>query len=120
MKIRELKSKERQAQLGFRYEVLTEQNGLPEKIYYRTLEDIEEKYGKKPKTYYCVQQRYTDGNADTIKIFTVVAFERPKNTYEELPAYDEYFDYFDSYTDAKELWDDFKQAKNKKITYKPR
>lgn len=120
MQIRELKRKEREYELGYRYEVKIQTDGHTHTVLCYTLEDVEIHIGTNIYPYYCVHQRYTDGTAHSIKISTVYATQKPENTFKEYEKYDEYYDYFESYTDAKKLWDDFKKAKNKKITYKPR
>lgn len=116
MQIKELKSTEKPYQLGFRYILNTKQAELM----FRSIQEIEIYTGKIVNTYYCVLQRYKDeGKAYTVKISTVYAFEKPENTMEELTEYDEYRDYFDSYIEAKRLWDEFKELRKNGIKHRP-
>lgn len=114
MQIRELKRNERDYELGYRYEVQLENNGrIHTTVLCHTLEEVETCIGAEVYSYYCVYQRYADGTADTVKISTVYATQKPENTFKECEEYDEYHDYFESYTDAKALWDDFKRTREK-------
>lgn len=119
MQIRELKTKEKDYQLGYRYEVTkgSTEAGQQENLLFRSIEDLERFIGKQVNTYYCVRQRYSNGNANNIKLFTILSTEKPENSYSEYPDYDEYHDYFEHYIEAKKSWDEFKEIKKKKISY---
>lgn len=61
-------------------------------------------------TYYCVSTKFFDSGRVKAVMYPIQAESKPENRMSENRMCDEYLDYFDTYTEARQYWTDAQNA----------